>query len=288
MRSRVLLAVRLGLPVVVLLAGCTRAGTDDPPRPAPKPATPAPAAAEGLAHAAETTLAVDPKHVISSTVLAGPRARHVQQVDGHAGQQPGSWSTVLVSDGARSEARVIGERAWLTTEVEQTRSLLPAGRSWVSMDPGRLDAMGVPVTWDQLAMVEVLRGARAIREHGVETVEAVPTRRYTLQVDLERAVCLASPESRDTVRALGSGPEGRPLSTSAEAWVDEFDLVRRLVITIPFDNARTATHELRVPGDNAPAAVQAPPPAQVVHVNQVPQLTSAIPSTPPPPPEPSC
>lgn len=279
-RGRAALAVRLGLPLaaVLLAGGCTGSGADDPPRPASKPKTPA--VAEVLAHAADTTLAVDPKHVISSTVLAGPRARHVQQVDAHVGLQPGSWSTVLVSDGARSEARVIDEQAWLTTEVQQTRSLFPAGRSWVRMDPERLDAMALPATWDQLAMVEVLRGAHRIQEHGVETVEAVPTRRYTLEVDLERAVCRASPESRDTVQALASGPDGTPVSMSAEAWVDEFDLVRRLVITVPFDDARTATHELRVPGDNAAAAVEAPPASQVVPLERAPELAAVIPDAP--------
>jgi hypothetical protein len=272
--------VRLAVPLAVLLAGgCTGSDAEDP-RPASEPRTTAPAVAEVLSHAADTTLAVDPKHVISSTVLAGPRARHVQHVDGHVGLQPGTWSTVLVSDGARSEVRVIDRQAWLTTEVQQTRSLFPAGRSWVRMDAERLDAMAVPATWDQLAMVEVLRGAHTIRERGVETVEKVPTRRYTLEVDLERAVCLASPESRDTVRALAQGPDGAPVSMSAEAWVDEFDLVRRLVITVPLDGARTATHELRVPGDNAAAAVQAPPASQVAPLEQAPTLASVIPDAP--------
>lgn len=84
---------------VLLLGGCSAADAPDPrpAAPASTPATPepTPVTADVLVHAADVTLAVGPNHVLTSTVLEGPQARHVQEVEGRRGQAPGSWSAVL-------------------------------------------------------------------------------------------------------------------------------------------------------------------------------------------------
>jgi hypothetical protein len=239
-----------------------------------------------LTQAVDRTIAVRPRHVSSSTTLSGTKGRHVQTVDGHMGGQPDSYEMVLVTDGLRAEARVIGSAAWLESRTPELTRAMPAGKAWLRLDAARLAASGIPTTNDQLALLYALRGGGSERDLGVEQVEGVRVRHFRAQVDLDRAVCATPTPWRSDVRQLLTPKSGATPSFVADAWVDSFQLVRRLRLSAGLGGGATAAYEVFLPGDNAAESV-APPPAQTaVALQDVPALGRAFPGTPRP--APSC
>jgi hypothetical protein len=238
-----------------------------------------------LGQAVERTMAVRPRHVSSSTTLAGPRGRHVQTVDGHQGGQPASYQMVIVTDGVRAETRVIGADAWLDARSAQITKAMPAGKTWLRLDTARLAAAGIPTTDDQLAMLYALRATDTERDRGTEITAGVPTRHFTARVDLDRAVCAAPPRSRSDVRQLLTPRSGAAPSFAADVWVDAFQLVRRLRLAADLGGGASTTYELLLPGDNSTAAVVRPPATAAVPLDDVPSLRPAFPAraaAPPP------
>lgn len=135
------------------------------------------------------------------------------------------------------------------------RYLLAQPPRWVEIDPDSADAT-VRATLDQIQLLSLQRqldgflgGVTSVGEQGSEDVDGEETTRYTTVVDTERA--------RDAVG-------GDPLPTTSDqllydVWLDEDDLIRKLVVDL---DGTTVT--LRADRWGEPVDIQTPDASEIV------------------------
>lgn len=147
------------------------------------------------------------------------------------------------------------------------------------MSSRRLHNAGVPTIDDQLTLLYVLWGMDTERDLGASSAEGVRTRHFRADVDLGRAVCAAPEDARSTVASLA--PDGgKGADVSVDAWVDAYQLVRRLTFTVDLGKGRKAKYVVRLAGDNQAEQVNEPPAEQIVALEQVDSLQKAFPTEP--------
>jgi hypothetical protein len=265
----------------LLMAGMT--GCDDTPKARTTTAAGAATPSSPLSiQAVNATINANPAHVLTRAFIRSGGKQHQQQVDLRLGKEEGEAAAVIDTDGVRSEARTSGERGWLKPGVASVRGLLPSGKSWVEMPATRLRAAGIPTHDDQLSMLFVIGGATAIRPVGADTVESrIRVRKYAFGVDLRRAVCATPADQRTTLLVLLGAARGTSPSAQGEAWIDDFNLVRSLYLTVDLNGRQPVSYSLQVLGD-APAASASPPAAQVTSIDQAPKLSHALGAQPTP------
>jgi len=234
-----------------------------------------------LVRAVSDTISATPRHVISSTELAGSGTRHVQTVEGHLGTVTNAWTTVLVSDGTRSEARTIGPASWFTSRAPRFTAALPAGATWIRLVPDDLIVLGVPRPVDQLSLLYVLFGSRNEMDHGAQLMDGIRVKHITAVIDPDRAVCDTPATARNTVaEVVRHTAPGAPTIT-ADVWIDSFRLIRRLAVNLTLGGNVTATYRLGVPSDNAPAEVAPPSDSSQIPLAEAPGFTRFIPKSTP-------
>jgi hypothetical protein len=115
-------------------------------------------------------------------------------------------------------------------------------RGWLSVTPEELGQAGgsfgaAPGATDPSKMLETLRGvADDVEEVGREEVRGVDTTHLTATVDLQRALEQMPAEQRDQLEGQLGGVDA---SIPMEVWIDDDDLVRRMVMDLGPIVART-------------------------------------------------
>ncbi|MBC6456949.1 hypothetical protein [Actinomadura sp. HBU206391] len=274
------------MAAALLMGGAT--GCSDEPKAEPTSGTGTPVPNSSMSgsslsiQSVNATINAVPAHVLTRTSIRSGDTRHEQQVELRLGKADGEAALVIDTDGVRSEARTSGERAWLKPGSASVRKLLPAGKSWVAMPAAQLRADGVPSRDDQLSMLFVIGGATSVRSIGTDTVEGrIRVRKYSFGVDVRRAVCAGPAEQRTTLLVLLGAAQGRTASARAEAWIDDFNLVRNLYLTVDLNGRQPVNYSLQVLGD-APVASARPPAGEVTSIDGSPRLRQALKGQPTP------
>lgn len=125
------------------------------------------------------------------------------------------------------------ERAYLRSSIFSGQ--LPAGKEWISVDPGLVDAEegSLPGSTDpreQLEMLEAIGGR--IEDLGEESIRGATTTHYRGTIDLAAYADLLRDEGEDEAAELFEQMGGL---ANAEAWVDRAGRLRqmRIVLSVP-------------------------------------------------------
>lgn len=162
---------------------------------------------------------------------------------------------------------------------------LSHGREWVSVDVAQLSAHGdgsfqqllIDSPSDPTAVLGFLRGAGGtVRKVGPENVDGVPTTRYVVDLNLDRAAQGQDQTTQRSVRQLENQLGSHTLP--AQVWIDEQGRVRRIMLHEKLkgtaDSARQGNVTVDVTATLAdfgtPVTITAPP------ANQVADLTQAL------------
>lgn len=245
------LQAQLAVVVTVALLGVLAALTVQPPRAVGDDVlrlvgSASSAAAEAGSYRMEMELGVDGSGIhVSLTGTA--------QVDTATGDGSG---TMTVPGGRELSFLTTNGRGYF--ELPQTSPLRLGGKEWVGF-PLPADQ---PVTEDPLLLLQLLSGDGEVREVGRDQVRGVATTRYRASIDRDRVRALAQEQTSAVLPAqaleLVSGG-------SADVWLDDDGLPRRLVVALDADGMEV-TFAFEMFEYGADVRVAAPPAAVVVDV----------------------
>jgi hypothetical protein len=151
--------------------------------------------------------------------------------------QRGSLTTVVQVGSRRLRISELVSRmaVYMGASVLPGGARLTGGKPWLKLDLshaiGPAGVSSLPTASDPTQFVDYLKAVSSATSHkGLETVDGIPTARYSATIDLDRYPVLASPSERPAVArsikalevALGSH------KLPVNVWIDAHGLVRQL------------------------------------------------------------
>jgi hypothetical protein len=129
---------------------------------------------------------------------------------------------------------------------------MSSSRPWLKLDPssGPFASSGLGAL-NLGSMLEAMEGALSIKAEGQESVDGVETTRYSVTVDAAKAL------SAQGLGSLGSST-GKSKTIVYELWVDNDDLVRKLVM-----DTKSFSMQVQLSDYGSPVTIEAPPASQI-------------------------
>ncbi len=267
--ARVTTATSAGLLSAVLVAGCGSDG-DSASDDGASGRSSGPPPAKVVEAANQKTVQKKTAHLSLKTVVA--QGGQTVNVDGHGviDLRDGTSSLEVGEGGQRLEQRVVDEVLYQKPPKEAAAQL-PAGKTWMRIDVGKLGAAGGGQLGDPADTLAFTKGVSGdgVKKLGREKVGGAATTHYRVTLDVEKLAKGDAQQEKELREQLGE-------DVPVDMWTDDDGVMRRMATQLTIDPPKEADAggkakvktTIELSGFGTEVDVEAPPAAKTEDVTK--------------------